>query len=68
MQSLPEINNAMSFLTISKFITGPNNTPGIITMWVSQNVTFNITDEIINYHNKDQERNIAVLGILHGDQ
>ncbi len=34
-KNIPEINNAVSFLTKNHFIAGPNNPPGTITKWVS---------------------------------
>ncbi len=35
MQSLPDINNAMSFLMRNNFIVGPKNLPGTVAMRVS---------------------------------
>ncbi len=35
IQSLPELDNAISFLTRNNFIAGPNNPHGSIAIWVS---------------------------------
>ncbi len=48
MKNLPEINNAMSFLTRNNFITGLNNFPGNIARWVFQNITIGVNSETIN--------------------
>ncbi len=64
MQSLPKVNNAMSFLTRNNFIVGPNTALGTVAVWVSQNITIGFDGEIINNNNTAREGNIAVLGTL----
>ncbi len=48
MKNLPEINNAMSFLTRNNFIVGPNNSPGNVVIWGTQNITIGVNGETIN--------------------
>ncbi len=64
MQSLPEVNNAMSFLTTNNFIAGPNNPPGTIAMCVSENITISVDGETIINSNTSREGNNSVLGSL----
>ncbi len=48
MITLPEVNNAMSFLTKSNIIAGPNNSPGNLAKWFFQNITIGVNGDIIN--------------------
>jgi len=48
MKNLPEINNAMSFLTKNNFTTGLNNSPGNNANWVSQCLIISVRGETIN--------------------
>ncbi len=68
MESLPEIENVMSFLTRNNFIAGPDNPPNSITSWVSKNVTFYNDWKTINDENTVAERNVGVQGTLEADQ
>ncbi len=68
INDLPEVNNAMSFLTKNNFIAGPNNPQGTVAMWVFQHNTIGVDGEIINNDNKTREGNNAALGILPADQ
>ncbi len=58
----------MSFLTRNNFTAGPNNPPGTVLTWVSQNIRIIVHDGIINNDNKAREGNGAVLGTLLADQ
>ncbi len=68
MQSLPEVNNAMSFLMRNNFIARPNNSPGTVAKWVSSKITISVDGGIINNDNTVREGNNAVLGTLPADQ
>ncbi len=68
MKSLPEVNNAMSFLTRNNFIVGPNNPPGPVATWIFWNIAISVDGEIINKENTLRKGNNAVIGILPADQ
>ncbi len=67
MPLLPEIDNAMLFLSKNILITGPNNLPSDITIWVSHNIMFDSNDKLINDDDTDQGRNVTVHGPLNSD-
>ncbi len=66
--NLPEIDNAMSFLTKNNFITRTNNPLGIVASWMPQCVIISVDSETINDDNRAMEWNNAILGILPADQ
>ncbi len=67
MQSLSEVNNAMSFLMRNNFIVGPNNPPGTVATWVLQHITISYDGAIINIRNTGMGGNNAVLCTLSAD-
>ncbi len=66
--NLSEVDNAMSFLTINHFISGPVNPPGINVTWMSQHLTIDVDGKTI-YDNKiAMEGYNAIRGKLPADQ
>ncbi len=66
MMNLPEINNAISFLTRNSFIAGLNKSP--VATWVSQNITISVNGEIIDNDKRKTEGNNMTLSTLHKDE
>ncbi len=66
-QSLPEVNNDMSFLTRNN-ITGPNNPPDTVAMLVSQHITIGFDGEMIKNNKIARKGNHGVIGTLLDDQ